>query len=265
MKRQLRWVSLVSLGGAIAIGAVGCLGEESDDTSVSIGAVSLGDALPGTNAAQFSAAKANFGAHRDTAGRARPDLQRAELLGLPLGRRDRRRRAEHRAALRDIDQWGLQLAGVDGRLAAAAVRHRRLQSEPRPQLPVGHRRQSGAGRHHLRGPRDDADLRRRPGRADSRLHHPGDRGRAAERHTRRRGLRHHPPHRRSVRPRAEPRRAVRLEGRPRQRDRLRRRRLPQRDGHYHHQLRSRHGGHRLRHREPRQPGPHQRRHQRLPR
>jgi CxxC motif-containing protein (DUF1111 family) len=61
MKRQLRWVSLVSLGGAIAIGAVGCLGEESDDTSVSIGAVSLGGALPGTNAAQFSAAMANFG------------------------------------------------------------------------------------------------------------------------------------------------------------------------------------------------------------
>ncbi|HEY6476059.1 MAG TPA: di-heme oxidoredictase family protein [Polyangia bacterium] len=61
MKRQLRWVSLVSLGAAVAIGAVGCLGEESDDTSVSIGAVSIGDALPGTNAAQFAAAKANFG------------------------------------------------------------------------------------------------------------------------------------------------------------------------------------------------------------
>ncbi len=62
MKRQLRWVSLVSLGAAIAIGAVGCLGEDAEDTSVSIGAVSLGDALPGTNSAQFAAAKANFGA-----------------------------------------------------------------------------------------------------------------------------------------------------------------------------------------------------------
>ncbi len=61
MKRQLRWVSLVSLGAAIAIGAVGCLGEESDDgTSVSVGALSLGDALPGTDASQFAAAKANF-------------------------------------------------------------------------------------------------------------------------------------------------------------------------------------------------------------
>ena len=44
MKRQLRWVSLVSLGAAIAIGAVGCLGEDAEDTSVSIGAVSLGEA-----------------------------------------------------------------------------------------------------------------------------------------------------------------------------------------------------------------------------
>jgi CxxC motif-containing protein (DUF1111 family) len=64
MKRQLRWVSLVSLGAALAIGAVGCLGDDSaeTETSTSIGAVSLGDALPGTNATQFAAAKANFGA-----------------------------------------------------------------------------------------------------------------------------------------------------------------------------------------------------------
>jgi CxxC motif-containing protein (DUF1111 family) len=60
MKRQLRWVSLVSLGAAVAIGAVGCLGGEAEETSTSIGAVSFGDALPGTNAAQFAAAKANF-------------------------------------------------------------------------------------------------------------------------------------------------------------------------------------------------------------
>ena len=62
MTRQLRWVSLVSLGTAVAVGAVGCLGDDqaSDGTSVSIGALSLGDALPGTNASTFAAAKANF-------------------------------------------------------------------------------------------------------------------------------------------------------------------------------------------------------------
>ena len=61
MTRQMRWVSLVSLGAALAIGAVGCLGDDSSDgTSVSLGALSLGDALPGTNAMQFAAAATNF-------------------------------------------------------------------------------------------------------------------------------------------------------------------------------------------------------------
>jgi len=60
----MRWASLVSLGLAVAVGAVGCLGDNdsSDTTSTSIGAVSLGDALPGTNATTFAEAKANFGA-----------------------------------------------------------------------------------------------------------------------------------------------------------------------------------------------------------
>ncbi|HEX3901307.1 MAG TPA: di-heme oxidoredictase family protein [Polyangia bacterium] len=62
MTRQIRWVSLVSLGAALAVGAVGCLGDESEETSTSIGAISLGDALPGTNATTFATAKANFGA-----------------------------------------------------------------------------------------------------------------------------------------------------------------------------------------------------------
>ena len=60
MKRQIRWVSLVSLGAAVAIGAVGCLGDESEETSTTVGAVSLGGALPGTNATTFAAASANF-------------------------------------------------------------------------------------------------------------------------------------------------------------------------------------------------------------
>jgi len=62
MTRQMRWASLLSLGAALAIGAVGCLGDNdsSDSTSTSIGALSLGDALPGTNATTFAEAKANF-------------------------------------------------------------------------------------------------------------------------------------------------------------------------------------------------------------
>ena len=62
MKRQMRWVSLVSLGAAIAVGAIGCLGDESEETTTTVGALSLGAALPGTNASQFAAAQANFGA-----------------------------------------------------------------------------------------------------------------------------------------------------------------------------------------------------------
>jgi CxxC motif-containing protein (DUF1111 family) len=58
----MRWVSLVSLGAAIAIGAIGCLGQDSEDTTTNVGSLSLGAALPGTNASQFSAAQANFGA-----------------------------------------------------------------------------------------------------------------------------------------------------------------------------------------------------------
>ena len=88
--------------------------------------------------------------------------------------------------------------------------------------------------------------------------------RAAGVDPRRGALRHHPPHRRAVRARSVARGALRLEGRARQRDRLRRRRLPERDGHHHHQLRPRQRRQRLRHREPRQPRRHQRHHQRLP-
>ena len=60
MTRQMRWVSLLSLGAAMAVGAVGCLGQEDDSaTSTEVGAL-LGDAIPGTNATTFAAARANF-------------------------------------------------------------------------------------------------------------------------------------------------------------------------------------------------------------
>ncbi|HEX3901308.1 MAG TPA: di-heme oxidoredictase family protein [Polyangia bacterium] len=54
-------MSLLSLGAAVSVGAVGCLGQEdsSSDTSTEVGAL-LGDALPGTNGTTFAAAKANF-------------------------------------------------------------------------------------------------------------------------------------------------------------------------------------------------------------
>lgn len=67
MIRHGRWLIFTSLGAAMAIGGVGCLGSESDDSSAAnetttmVSALSLGDALPGTNAAAFAAAKANFG------------------------------------------------------------------------------------------------------------------------------------------------------------------------------------------------------------
>ena len=173
MKRQMRWASLVSLSAAIASGAIGCLGDQSEDTTTTVGAVSLGGALPGTNASQFAAAEANFIATETQADGLGPDLQRAQLLGLPLGRRDRRRRTEHRARYGTINS-----NGTFNWLAATGGSLRQLfgiggyNPEPGPQLPVGHRRQSRAGRHDLRRPRDDADLRRRAGRAHSGLDDP---------------------------------------------------------------------------------------------
>jgi CxxC motif-containing protein (DUF1111 family) len=62
MTRQMRWVSLLSLAAAVAVGAVGCLGQGDDDnsdTTTQVGAL-LGDTLPGTNGTTFAAAKANF-------------------------------------------------------------------------------------------------------------------------------------------------------------------------------------------------------------
>ena len=61
MTRQMRWVSLVTLGATVAVGAVGCLGQGEDDsaTTTQIGAL-LGDAIPGTNGTTFAAARANF-------------------------------------------------------------------------------------------------------------------------------------------------------------------------------------------------------------
>ncbi|HVV51498.1 MAG TPA: di-heme oxidoredictase family protein [Polyangia bacterium] len=61
-------MSLASLGAAIAVGAIGCLGQEPDgqeseaETTTRVGAVSLGGALPGTNMTTFAAAQANFNA-----------------------------------------------------------------------------------------------------------------------------------------------------------------------------------------------------------
>src|SRR3954471_21302987 len=50
--------TLTILWAATAVGAVGC-GQNADDVQSTEGAV-IGDALPGTNAAAFAAARANF-------------------------------------------------------------------------------------------------------------------------------------------------------------------------------------------------------------
>jgi CxxC motif-containing protein (DUF1111 family) len=61
MNKRMRWVSLISLAASIAIGAIGCLGQDSEDTTTTVGAATLGAALPGTNASRFAAAQSNFG------------------------------------------------------------------------------------------------------------------------------------------------------------------------------------------------------------
>ncbi|HSS37900.1 MAG TPA: hypothetical protein VLT58_03950, partial [Polyangia bacterium] len=67
MKRLSGCIGLLSLGVFAAFGAAGCTGDETSDTLTSIEGASLGDALPGTNATRFAAAKANFNQTETTA------------------------------------------------------------------------------------------------------------------------------------------------------------------------------------------------------
>jgi CxxC motif-containing protein (DUF1111 family) len=59
MTRQMRWMGLVGLSAALAMGAFGCMGQDEADTTTQVGAL-LGAAIPGTNGATFATAQANF-------------------------------------------------------------------------------------------------------------------------------------------------------------------------------------------------------------
>ncbi len=147
--------------------AAGC-SDLIDDSASSQDNFALGDAHSRHQRHQLRRCEEQLRPDGDAAGRPGADLQRTQLLRVPRERRDRRRRPADRAALRHAHERRVQRPRQHGRLVAPAVRHRRLQPEPGRQLPVGHGRESGAGRDDLRGPRDDADLRARPGRADPR-------------------------------------------------------------------------------------------------
>jgi CxxC motif-containing protein (DUF1111 family) len=67
MRRDVHWIRCGALGAVLALGGWGCMGDtgsgggvESADVTTVSSDLSLGDALPGTNAATFSTAKANF-------------------------------------------------------------------------------------------------------------------------------------------------------------------------------------------------------------
>jgi CxxC motif-containing protein (DUF1111 family) len=70
MRRNRQWIRCGVLGTALALGGFGCTGEgdapnapaaeAADDLTTLTSALSLGDALPGTNASTFATAKANF-------------------------------------------------------------------------------------------------------------------------------------------------------------------------------------------------------------
>jgi hypothetical protein len=59
MTRRIRWMGLVGLGAALALGAFSCMGQDDTETTTQVGAL-IGDAIPGTNATTFAAARANF-------------------------------------------------------------------------------------------------------------------------------------------------------------------------------------------------------------
>jgi CxxC motif-containing protein (DUF1111 family) len=63
MRRNMHWIRCGALGAVLALGGWGCMGDtggDSNDTITVASELSLGDALPGTNATTFAAARANF-------------------------------------------------------------------------------------------------------------------------------------------------------------------------------------------------------------
>src|ERR1700722_16370588 len=63
MRRNTHWIRCGALGAVLALGGWGCMGDtggDSNDTTTVTSELSLGDALPGTNATTFAAARANF-------------------------------------------------------------------------------------------------------------------------------------------------------------------------------------------------------------
>ena len=158
--------TLTILWAATAMGAVGC-GQNADDVQSTEGAV-IGDALPGTNAAAFAAAKANFELTETVQDGAGPIFNERSCSACHsntatggAGQNIERRygRVVNGAVRRD---------GEHRRLAAPALRSRRLQSEPGPQLPVGHRRAARRGDDPRQRPPDHAALRPGPGRLAAR-------------------------------------------------------------------------------------------------
>jgi CxxC motif-containing protein (DUF1111 family) len=70
MRRNMHWIRCGALGAVLALGGWGCMGDTGGDSSDTINVaseLSLGAALPGTNAATFSAASANFAATESAA------------------------------------------------------------------------------------------------------------------------------------------------------------------------------------------------------
>ena len=240
MRRQMRWVSLLSLGAAAAVGAVGCLGEENDSgtTTQTEGAV-LGDALPGTNAATFADAKANFAAVENA----------TDGLG-PIFNDNACGTCHQNGALGGAGQqiearYGTLTNGVfDGLVhrwfAPSAVRHWWLQHR-RSELPIRNRRQSGAGCDDLRRSRTTPlfGLGLVDSLPDARFDTLASREPAAIRGVLNRS-RSCCPIRRPVAA-ARACRALRLESQREQSGPVLGRCVPERDGHHHHQFGARIG------------------------
>ncbi len=89
------------LVAATAIGAAGCGGQEAAEEFASTEGAVLGDAIPGTNATTFAAARANFDADRERARTALGPIFNERSCGACHAERRRWRRGpEHRATLR---------------------------------------------------------------------------------------------------------------------------------------------------------------------
>ena len=225
----------ICLAAVLALPLFAACSNTNDDITTTT-SYALGDALPGTNATDFAEAKAAFNTSENAVDGLGPIFNERGCGTCHQNGAIGGAGQQHREALRDTDQWGVRPARQHGRLAAPAVRSRRLQRR-RPELQLGTDANPAPGatifagrlttpvfglglvdslpdsRFDTLASREAAGIRGIVNRVTIAMANPADPGQSQRRHARR---------------------PLRLEGRRSQPRSVLGRRLPERDGHHHH-------------------------------